>query len=261
MPDAVPLDVRPKRHRYEVGTLHEMWRWFDKCVTACEWFQYIPRAGMVKPDWDNDDWDFAEAVIKDFFGMLESRDRTGGSSSPSEPLSGTELAYWQQVASEQTKPDSALAALTLPQGERYPRVEVSGNRGPAYVYFGPIKSGEVAVTEQVSDLINVDLAEDGRLLGVEVLDPTLVNWSVSLPQTGQEKPMCDGAGWLVDGEGVLVAPCSEGFGCNTCRPSKKECDGSGIVWRTNVETIGRGYEAECNEGRGCSKCRAQESGT
>lgn len=42
----------------------------------------------------------------------------------------------------------------------------------AYIYFGPIAPGQVAETFELTDALNLDVDEDGTVLGLEILDAT-----------------------------------------------------------------------------------------
>lgn len=42
----------------------------------------------------------------------------------------------------------------------------------AYVYFAPIAAGQVAETFELTDALNLDVDERGKVLGLEILDAT-----------------------------------------------------------------------------------------
>ena len=58
------------------------------------------------------------------------------------------------------------------------KIELDKDADAAYVYFEEIGTGEVKQTISLNDSIAVDLDEEGRTLGIEI-----VNASKNLPKT------------------------------------------------------------------------------
>jgi len=52
------------------------------------------------------------------------------------------------------------------------RIEFDNEVDAAYIYFKEISPGEVVKTISLNDSINVDLDEDGKTIGIEILDAT-----------------------------------------------------------------------------------------
>lgn len=50
------------------------------------------------------------------------------------------------------------------------KIEIDKESDSAYIYFKDISPGEVAKTISLNDSINVDLDEDGKTIGIEILD-------------------------------------------------------------------------------------------
>ena len=50
------------------------------------------------------------------------------------------------------------------------KIEIDKESDAAYIYFKDISPGEVAKTISLNDSINVDLDEDGKTIGIEILD-------------------------------------------------------------------------------------------
>ncbi|MEK6760418.1 MAG: DUF2283 domain-containing protein [Nanoarchaeota archaeon] len=50
------------------------------------------------------------------------------------------------------------------------KIEMDKESDAAYIYFKDISPGEVAKTISLNDSINVDLDEDGKTIGIEILD-------------------------------------------------------------------------------------------
>lgn len=52
------------------------------------------------------------------------------------------------------------------------RITYDQDADAAYIYFAPIAPGQVAETFELTDALNLDVDETGRVLGLEVLDAT-----------------------------------------------------------------------------------------
>jgi len=50
------------------------------------------------------------------------------------------------------------------------KIEMDRESDSAYIYFKDISPGEVAKTISLNDSINVDLDENGKTIGIEILD-------------------------------------------------------------------------------------------
>ena len=50
------------------------------------------------------------------------------------------------------------------------RITFDKDADAVYIYFKEISSGEVKQTISLNDSVNVDLGEDGKTLGIEILD-------------------------------------------------------------------------------------------
>lgn len=52
------------------------------------------------------------------------------------------------------------------------RITYDAEANAAYLYLQPVLPGQVAETLELTDTVNFDVAEDGLVLGLEVLDAT-----------------------------------------------------------------------------------------
>ncbi|MBS3071593.1 DUF2283 domain-containing protein [Candidatus Pacearchaeota archaeon] len=50
------------------------------------------------------------------------------------------------------------------------RTEFDKEADAAYIYFKEIENGEVAETISLNDSVNIDMDENGIVLGIEILD-------------------------------------------------------------------------------------------
>ncbi len=50
------------------------------------------------------------------------------------------------------------------------KIEYDKDADAAYIYFKEIEEGEVAQTISLNESINIDLDNEGRTLGIEILD-------------------------------------------------------------------------------------------
>ncbi len=59
------------------------------------------------------------------------------------------------------------------------RTEIDKESDAGYIYFKDIKNGEVKKTISLNESINIDLDENGKILGIEIF-----NISKNLPKSG-----------------------------------------------------------------------------
>jgi uncharacterized protein YuzE len=50
------------------------------------------------------------------------------------------------------------------------KIEYDKDADAAYIYFKEIEEGEVVQTISLNDSVNIDMDEEGRTLGIEILD-------------------------------------------------------------------------------------------
>ncbi len=52
------------------------------------------------------------------------------------------------------------------------KITYDGEANAAYIYFAPVAAGQVAETFELTDALNLDVDEQGTVLGLEILNAT-----------------------------------------------------------------------------------------